>query len=75
NLASRRTLFSLIIDNVKSTFNSATTKVTNWMENTSARVSQVIGRAQEGITDTYYTAKYKLRSPFCFYAPSVVMFL
>ncbi|QYV98912.1 tail fiber [Pseudomonas phage U1B] len=58
--ASGRSFASRIIDNVKSTFNSATTKVTNWMENTSARVSQVIGRAQEGITDTYYTAKYKL---------------
>ncbi|MFO5979387.1 hypothetical protein ACLBSL_32370, partial [Klebsiella pneumoniae] len=45
---------------VKTTFNSTPSKVTIWMENTSPRVSQVIGRAQEGITDTYYTAKYKL---------------
>lgn len=58
--ASGRSFASRIIDNVKSTFNNATTKVTNWMENTSARVSQVIGRAREGVSDTYYTAKYKL---------------
>ncbi|MFO5842457.1 hypothetical protein ACLBPJ_29305, partial [Klebsiella pneumoniae] len=55
-----RSVARWIHDNVKSSFNSAMHNVTNWMENTSARVSQVIGRAQEGITDTYYTAKYKL---------------